>query len=221
MGWFDNGWGLSLIVFLPLVGTVAVLFTPKKNEAAIKALSLGFHRGDPGAGHPHGHPVRFRKRRHVPVRNKSHLDRVDQLRLSHRYRRDITTPPGAVRARHRAGRDLLVQSLAGTAQPERVHGVDAAPGHRYERDVRGAGSGALLRVLRTRAAPDVLHDRDLGRQGRDEDPGLQPGSGDPLVRLDQVLPLHPVRVGLHAAWDSWRSTTSRASSGPGLSTSRP
>jgi NADH-quinone oxidoreductase subunit M len=42
MGWFDNGWGLSLIVFLPLVGAVAVLFTPKKNEAAIKALSLGF-----------------------------------------------------------------------------------------------------------------------------------------------------------------------------------
>ena len=42
MGWFDNGWGLSLIVFLPLVGAVAVLFTPKKNEEAIKALSLGF-----------------------------------------------------------------------------------------------------------------------------------------------------------------------------------
>ena len=42
MGWFDNGWGLSLIVFLPLVGAVAVLFTPKKNEAAIKAISLGF-----------------------------------------------------------------------------------------------------------------------------------------------------------------------------------
>ena len=42
MGWFDNGWGLSLIVFLPLVGAIGVLFTPKKNEAAIKALSLVF-----------------------------------------------------------------------------------------------------------------------------------------------------------------------------------
>ncbi|MDH3260449.1 MAG: NADH-quinone oxidoreductase subunit M [Acidimicrobiia bacterium] len=42
MGWFDNGWGLSLIVFLPMVGALAVLFTPKANEAAIKALSLGF-----------------------------------------------------------------------------------------------------------------------------------------------------------------------------------
>jgi NADH-quinone oxidoreductase subunit M len=42
MGWFDNGWGLSLIVFLPLVGALAVLFIPKANEAAIKVLSLGF-----------------------------------------------------------------------------------------------------------------------------------------------------------------------------------
>jgi NADH-quinone oxidoreductase subunit M len=42
MGWFDNGWGLSLIVFLPLVGAIGVLLTPKKNEAAIKAISLVF-----------------------------------------------------------------------------------------------------------------------------------------------------------------------------------
>jgi NADH-quinone oxidoreductase subunit M len=33
---------LSLIVFLPLVGALAVLFIPKANEAAIKVLSLGF-----------------------------------------------------------------------------------------------------------------------------------------------------------------------------------
>jgi NADH-quinone oxidoreductase subunit M len=42
MGWFDNGWGLSLIVFLPLLGAIAVLLTPKANELAIKALSLLF-----------------------------------------------------------------------------------------------------------------------------------------------------------------------------------
>jgi hypothetical protein len=42
MAWFDNGWGLSLIVFLPLLGTIAVLLTPKKNLDAIKALGVAF-----------------------------------------------------------------------------------------------------------------------------------------------------------------------------------
>jgi NADH-quinone oxidoreductase subunit M len=38
----DNGWGLSLIVFLPLVGALIILLTPKKNLAAIKAFGLTF-----------------------------------------------------------------------------------------------------------------------------------------------------------------------------------
>src|SRR5665811_397422 len=42
MAWFDNGWGLSLIVFLPLAGALAVMLTPKKNLAAVKALGLTF-----------------------------------------------------------------------------------------------------------------------------------------------------------------------------------
>ncbi|HEX9855842.1 MAG TPA: NADH-quinone oxidoreductase subunit M [Acidimicrobiia bacterium] len=39
---FDNGWLLSLVVFLPVVGAAAVLLTPKANEEAQKALALGF-----------------------------------------------------------------------------------------------------------------------------------------------------------------------------------
>jgi NADH-quinone oxidoreductase subunit M len=42
MGWFENGWGLSLIVFLPLVGAAVVLAVPRARETAIKALALGF-----------------------------------------------------------------------------------------------------------------------------------------------------------------------------------
>ena len=42
MDWFDSGWGLSLIVFLPLVGAALVLLLPKAQEAAIKAVSLVF-----------------------------------------------------------------------------------------------------------------------------------------------------------------------------------
>ena len=39
---FEDGWGLSLIVFLPLVGAFAVMAIPKKHESAIKVTSLLF-----------------------------------------------------------------------------------------------------------------------------------------------------------------------------------
>ena len=42
MGWFENGWGLSLVVFLPLVGAAAVLAVPKANEQAQKTTALVF-----------------------------------------------------------------------------------------------------------------------------------------------------------------------------------
>jgi NADH-quinone oxidoreductase subunit M len=42
MAWFDNGWGLSLIVFLPIAGALVILLTPKKNLAAVKAFGLTF-----------------------------------------------------------------------------------------------------------------------------------------------------------------------------------
>ncbi len=40
MEWFDNGWGLSLVVFAPLVGAVALLAVPKKDEETAKLLAL-------------------------------------------------------------------------------------------------------------------------------------------------------------------------------------
>ncbi len=42
MDWFESGWGLSLIVFLPLVGAALVLMLPKAQERATKLVSLGF-----------------------------------------------------------------------------------------------------------------------------------------------------------------------------------
>jgi NADH-quinone oxidoreductase subunit M len=42
MGWFDNGWGLSLIVFLPLVGAFAVMFVPRAQEEIAKYTALAF-----------------------------------------------------------------------------------------------------------------------------------------------------------------------------------
>ncbi|VAW04071.1 NADH-ubiquinone oxidoreductase chain M, partial [hydrothermal vent metagenome] len=42
MGWFESGWGISLIVFLPLVGAVVVLAVPKAQEELQKAVALVF-----------------------------------------------------------------------------------------------------------------------------------------------------------------------------------
>ena len=40
MEWFDNGWGISLVVFVPLVGALALLLVPKKDEETTKWLAL-------------------------------------------------------------------------------------------------------------------------------------------------------------------------------------
>ena len=42
MAWFDSGWGLSLIVFLPAVGAVALFAIPKAQETAHKWVALLF-----------------------------------------------------------------------------------------------------------------------------------------------------------------------------------
>jgi NADH-quinone oxidoreductase subunit M len=42
MEWFDNGWGLSLIVFLPAVGAAVSLLIPRANELALKSSALLF-----------------------------------------------------------------------------------------------------------------------------------------------------------------------------------
>src|SRR3990172_5219806 len=42
MDWFETGWGLSLIVFLPLAGAGLVLVLPRKQELAAKSTALLF-----------------------------------------------------------------------------------------------------------------------------------------------------------------------------------
>ena len=40
MEWFDSGWGLSLVVFLPLVAGVIIAMIPRTNETAVKWTAL-------------------------------------------------------------------------------------------------------------------------------------------------------------------------------------
>ena len=93
----------------------------------------------------------------------------------------------AVDVHHGAVRHLLVEPLPRAAQPE---GVPRARSSSSRSGMNGtfvaAGPHPLLHLLRDRAAPDVLHDRRVGRP-------------EPRVRVDQVLPVHAVRLGADAA----------------------
>jgi NADH-quinone oxidoreductase subunit M len=42
MDWFDDGWGLSLVVFLPVVGALAVTLIPRAQELAAKSVAMLF-----------------------------------------------------------------------------------------------------------------------------------------------------------------------------------
>ena len=86
---------------------------------------------------------------------------------------------------------LVHHLLAGTTSPSPGNPkafliliLVLADGH--ERHVRGPGPHPVLRLLRGRAAADVLHDRRVGRRAAP-------------VRVDQVLPVHDVRLGADAA----------------------
>ena len=133
--------------------------------------------GDPG-------PVRLRQARLAAERQRV-VDRRDQQPLPRRHRRDFAAAPDPLDAHHRDGGRLLVEPLPRAAQPEGVPRAHPAARSRDERHVCGRGPDPLLHLLRDRAAPDVLHDRRVGRP-------------QPRVRVDQVLPLHAVRLGVDA-----------------------
>jgi len=40
MDWFDSGWGLTLAIFLPVVGMAIIVMIPKEQELAIKSVAL-------------------------------------------------------------------------------------------------------------------------------------------------------------------------------------
>ena len=142
--------------------------------------------------------VRLRSGQLLPVRGQRLLDRRHRCSISHRCRRDQPPVAGAVHLRARARHHLLVGPLGGAEEPEGLPHPDAGSRNRHERHVRRLGPRSVLHLLRSRPAPHVLHDRGVGGQVDAEDPGLQTGDRDSPLRVDQVLPLHAVRVCVHA-----------------------
>ena len=185
MDWFDD-WALTLAVFLPAVGMAIVLLIPRAGRAADQdrhARHVARHarcrHRDPGR-------LRLRPEAGLAVQRQRAVDRRDPQPLPPRHRRDLAPAAGAVDVHHRGVRHLLVEPLPRAAQPEGVPRARPAARGRHERHVRRPGPHPLLHLLRDRAAPDVLHDRRVGRS-------------EPRVRVDQVLPVHAVRLGDDAA----------------------
>ena len=186
MNWFDS-WALTLVVFIPAVGAVIMMLIPRAEEEAIKWVALlttlatlRRHDRDRVATFNYGQSstLQFNVNKHwIDVIN-SHYHVGD--------RRHLAPDARAVGVHHGAVRHLLVEPLPRAAQPEGVPRADPDPRGRDERHVRRPGPDPVLRLLRDRAAPDVLHDRRVGRP-------------EPRVRVDQVLPVHAVRLGADAA----------------------
>ena len=131
-------------------------------------------RGTGGGGHLPalaGDRLQFRLRPGVglSVRSQSFLDQRDQRQLPRRHRWDQPPSPDPLDLHRGPVGDLLVEPLGGAPQSQGLPDPDADPGHRDERHFCRPRSGALLHLLRGGPAPDVLHDRDLGRQDRPQD----------------------------------------------------
>ena len=164
MEWFET-WGLTVIVFLPVVGAVLLGFITKENEDALKRTALLFSVlafiasiavvvGQFDFGGASYNTYQFE------------VDEpwigADQRQLSPGNRRDKPSPARPLDVRDGPGGDLLLEPLGGAEEPEGLPDPDDDPGHRYERDVRRARPRPVLHLLRDGAGPDVLHDRDLG-----------------------------------------------------------
>ena len=184
MKWSE--WALSLAVFLPAVGAVIVMLIPRAYEELIKWITLLTTLATFGVvigilsdfDYDHTRALQFQiNNSWIDVINSRYHLGVDGISLPLLALSAFIT----VLVRH-----LLVEPLPGPVQPEGVPRAHPDPRSRHERHVRRPGPDPVLHLLRARAAPDVLHDRGVGRS-------------EPRVRVDQVLPVHAVRLGDDAA----------------------
>ena len=181
----DQNWLLSVGVFLPMLGVLVMLFIPRGEEALVKARRHRHRRRHAGHRHRHARQLQLRRVAEAAVLRRRRVDPGHPRQLHGRSRRHQPAALLPVDGRHVPRDDLLVGQHARRRQPEGVLHPDARAADGHGRHVRRPGPDPVLRVLRTRAAADVLHDRRVGRRAA-------------AVRLAQVLPLHDVRLGVHA-----------------------
>ena len=184
MDWFDD-WALTLAVFIPLVGMAVVLLLPKAQEQAVKVTALVASLASLGIG--------------IAILADFNYDQAGRLQFqANESWIDV------IHSRYHIGIDgislpLLILTMIIVPLCV-IYSWDHFPEPHnpkaflalillLETGMLGTfvarGPHPVLHLLRGRAPPDVLHDRSVGWS-------------EPRVRVDQVLPVHPVRLGVDA-----------------------
>ena len=164
---FLTDWGLSLMVFLPLAGALLMMLIPKAEEQLHKVVALGRLAGlgrrrrracSLDFDYDHADKLQFVvDKSWIEVINSRYIVGLDGLSLPLVALTLLVTP---------LVHHLQLEPLPRAAQPEGVPHPDPRAAHRHARHVRGPGPDPVLRLLRGRAAADVLHDRRVGRRER-------------------------------------------------------
>ena len=187
MTW-DNS-AITITTFLPVLGALVIVLVPKDKDRLIRglgivvtgialllaiAIAMNF---DYSSGAALQDTKYFLNLDWIPVDRRA-LHGGDRRDVDAALRPDV---PALVPVR-----DLHVAVRPAARADEGVPRADAAARDRDGGHLHRVRPDPVLRVLGARPGPDVLPDRDLGVD-------------EPRVRGDQVLPVHAVRVDLHAA----------------------
>ena len=181
-GWDESA--ITITTLLPVAGALVIIMVPKEKDRLVRALGILFT----GA---------------ALVLAVAIAIGFDYGKGGLQYVLDVSWI-SAIGARYHVGidglsmplyvltfapvvpvRDLHLALRARSRTDQGVPGADAAARDRDGGHVHRVRPDPVLRLLGAGPGPDVLPDRDLGLR-------------EPPVRLDQVLPLHAVRFGLHA-----------------------
>ena len=176
---------LTIGTFLPLAGVLVMMFIPRRKELLHKQIALVTALATMAVGiftltqfdyDQAGKLQFFVNVEWIPVIHSNYTIGVDGMSLPLYILSMVVT--------------LLVMVYSWDHIPDPGNAkafldADARAADRHGRHVRGRGPDPVLRVLRARAAADVLHDRRVGRRAAP-------------VRVAQVLPLHDVRIGTDA-----------------------
>ena len=182
---FSDNYLLTLGTFLPMVGVLVMMFIPAAEETLHKQIAILTSGATLAVGiwtlvmfdYGRSEMLQFAvDEKWIEVIHSNYTIGLDGISLP-LYILSMAVTFLVV--------DLHLEQHARRRQPEVVPDPDARAPGRYGGHVHRPGPDPVLRVLRGRAAADVLHDRRVGRRAAS-------------VRVAQVLPLHDVRIGADA-----------------------
>ncbi len=161
---FLNSWGLTLAMFVPLVGALVMLLVPKAKEHLHKVIALGTSLVVALIGvllltnfdYDDGRTLQFVvDKSWIPFINSRYIIGIDGISLPMIALTMLIVPL------------CIIYSWNHFPEPQEPQGVphpDPHPRDGHDRHVLRPGPHPLLRLLRGRPAADVLHDRRLGRR---------------------------------------------------------